>query len=213
MRLEWRTKAILALGFCAMVAGTPAVAATPADAFIQQGTEKAISILTDRSASDADKRGKMEDLMATLLDLKRMAIFALGPAARSASPAEVDAYIDAYRAFALANYTAELSGYMGQTIEITGSAARAPGDYIVSALVRDPNDKRSPPAPVSFRVLDEGGGRLALVDAAVEGVWFTLAQRDDFNGFLSQNGGDIAKLVEHLKTMAAHPDPQGQAAR
>lgn len=207
----------MALGLAAalvMAVSIPAHAQnSAAESYIAQNTAKAISLLKDRSLSESDRRQQMQALISSLLDLKRMALFTLGPAAKTASPADIDAFVAAYQFFALANYTAELGGYSGQSLNVTGAMERAPGDYIVSAVVRDSGDKTGEPVPVSFRVLDEGGGKFALVDAAVEGVWFTLAQRDDFTGFLGQNGGDVSKLAVHLKDMAAQAGAAGRASR
>jgi len=196
-----------------LFAPAPARAQTPAESFVQQGTSKAIAILGDKTLSDAQRQDQVARLMTSLLDMKRMALFTLGPAVKSARPADLNAFVAAYREFALATYEAELGGYSGQTLNVTGSTERAPGDTIVNAVVNDPNDKSDAPAQVSFRVLDEGQGQLALVDASVEGVWFTLAQRDDFTGFLGQNGGDVTKLAAHLKDMAAHVEAGAQARR
>jgi phospholipid transport system substrate-binding protein len=190
----------------------PAWSQTPAESFVQQGTAKAIAILADKTLSNAQRQEQIANLMTSLLDLKRMALFTLGPAVKSANPVDLDAFFAAYRTFALATYEAELGGYSGQTLNVTGSSERAPGDTIVNATVVDPNDKDDAPAQVSFRVLDDGQGHFALVDASVEGVWFTLAQRDDFTGFLGQNGGDVTKLAAHLKEMAAQVEAGVQAA-
>jgi phospholipid transport system substrate-binding protein len=199
---------------CLLTAGAAhAQVQSAAETFVRQDADKVIAVLNDKSLGEADKRARVAVLMTSLLDLKRMAMFTLGPAAKTASPADLDAYVAAYREFALANYAAELSGYMGQSLQLTGAAQRAPGDFIVNATVADPSDKSDPPSPVSFRVLDEGGGKFALVDASIAGIWFTIAQRDDFTGYLSQNGGDMGKLVAHLKALAAHPQSASQASR
>jgi phospholipid transport system substrate-binding protein len=197
--------ALAFLPVLAVLAPGSACAQDAAQVFIQQDADKTLAILKNSSAGDEDRAAKIRDLMSSLLDLKRMAMFTLGPAARTASPADIEAFVAAYKEFALANYSSELSGYMGQSLRITGSTQRAPGDYVVNAVVTDPAHRGDPPVSVSFRVLDEGGGKLALVDASVEGVWFTLAQRDDFTGFLGQNNGDVTKLIAHLKDLAAHP--------
>lgn len=195
-----------------LIAPAPAAAQTPAETFVQQGTGKALAILGNKTLNDAQRRDQIATLMTSLLDLKRMALFTLGPAVKSASPADLDTFVAAYRDFALATYEAELGGYAGQTLSVTGSTERAPGDTIVNAVVDDPNDKSDAPAQVSFRVIDEGQGQLALVDASVEGVWFALAQRDDFTGYLGQNGGEVTKLAAHLKDMAARVQAGAQAA-
>jgi phospholipid transport system substrate-binding protein len=201
---------------CLLTAGT-ARAQSAAETFVRQDADRVIAVLNDKSIGAADRRARVAALMTSLLDLKRMAMFTLGPAAKTASPADLDAYVAAYREFALANYAAELSGYMGQSLQLTGSAQHGPGDFIVSATVADPSDKTDPPVPVNFRVLDEGGGKFALVDASIAGIWFTIAQRDDFTGYLSQNGGDMGKLIAHLKALAARPQSasssSSQAAR
>jgi phospholipid transport system substrate-binding protein len=186
---------------------------SPAEAFVQQGADGALRILRDGALNDVQRNDGMQSLMSSFLDLKRMALFTLGSAARTASASDTAAFVSAYRDFALANYTTELSAYMGESLQITGSSERAAGDFIVNAEVIDPNHKAETPTPVSFRVLDEGAGKYALVDASVAGVWFTLAQRDDFSGFLGQNGGDITKLAAHLKDLSAHARPGGEPAR
>ncbi|MGD0191265.1 MAG: ABC transporter substrate-binding protein [Rhizomicrobium sp.] len=213
MRARSMTLPAMALTLTVMVLGPfcwlsqAARADNVEEAFVQQSAGKTLAILKDKALSSSDKHARMHDLMSSLLDLKRMAMFTLGPAAHTASPTDLDLYVRAYSDFALANYAAELTTYMGQSLQVTGSAQRAKGDFIVNAEVIDPNDKADGPTAVSFRVLDEGGGQLALVDASVAGIWFTLAQRDDFSGFLSQNGGDISKLAAHLNDLSAHPKP------
>ncbi len=209
MKARWAIALRLARRVAALLLfSTPAWPQTPAESFVEQGTAKAIAILGDKTLSAGQRNEQIAQLMASLLDLKRMALFTLGPAVKSANPGDLDTFVSAYREFALASYEAELGGYSGQTLTVTGSAERAPGDYIVNATVTDASDKADAPAQVSFRVLDEGQGQFNLVDASVGGVWFTLAQRDDFTGFLGQNGGGVTKLAAHLKEMAA----QAQAA-
>jgi ABC-type transporter MlaC component len=57
------------------------------------------------------------------------------------------------------------------------------------------------PATANFRMLKEADGNFAVVDANIEGVWFGLAERDDIQGFLQQNGHDLSKLAAHLQEM------------
>ena len=90
----------------------------------------------------------------------------------------------------------------GQQVRVTGSKERAPGDFILSADVTDPvaaHDEK--PLPVRFRVLLEGD-RYSVVDASVQGVWFELAQRDNVQGFLGANGGNISKLITHINQLS-----------
>jgi phospholipid transport system substrate-binding protein len=109
-----------------------------------------------------------------------------------------------YKAFTIASYGSQLNGYGGETLKVTGSSERAPGDYIVNAVVMDPSAPNDPmQVPVAFRVADEGGGKYAVVDASVAGIWLGLAQRADFGGYLSRHGNSVPALTDHLKEVTA----------
>src|ERR1700722_1658357 len=155
-----------------LFASEPTHAQATPDGFVKLEVDQGIRILANKTLSDADRRAQIETLLASLLDMRRMALFTLGPAARTAPPADVEAFVEAYRTFALANYESQLGAYNGQMLQVKGAKARGADDYVVTAFVMDPNDKAGPPTEVDFRVLGEGG-KFAVVDASVEGVWFT----------------------------------------
>ena len=195
----------MGLSFGAAVAmgplATVARAATPVETFVQQSIDQGIAILKNKALSDAERRAQVRDLLFRLMDAEKVGLFALGPARAKASQADLDAYVDAFKAFMVASYESRLSGYDGQSLKITTSTERAPGDYLVTAALVDPSDPQDPdPVQVVFRVLDEGG-KFAVVDASIAGVWMGLAQRDDFGGFLSQHGESVPALTAHLKEM------------
>jgi ABC-type transporter MlaC component len=194
--------AVAALG---VLAATPALADTAAvEAYAQQTIDHGIGILKDTSLTEAARQSEVRDFLLSIMDVNRIALYILGPAAQSAPPADVAAFETAFQAFTLANYEAQLGAYGGQTLKVVGATERAPGDYVVTANLVDPTDPpSSPPTPIAFRILDEGGGKYAIMDANVEGVWFEKVQHDDAQGFLAQNGGSLPKLVDHLNAMAA----------
>lgn len=179
----------------------------PAEQFVQHGADSGIAILKDKSLSAADRKARVDDFLKSLLDLHRMAMFTLGQTASSASPEDINAFVDAYGQFAVANYDSELGAYGGQSIQVTNSVQRTDTDFIVTASITDPATPSAPPGLVSLRVLDEGGGKFAVVDASVEGVWFTVAQRDEYAAFLKSNGGSVAALTAKLRDMAAKLHP------
>jgi phospholipid transport system substrate-binding protein len=185
----------------AAAAASPA--GSPVEAFVQQSIDRGIGILKDTSLSDEARREQLGRFMAEVLDTKRMALFMLGEAQAKAAPADLDAYAEAYKAFSIARYQSQLDGYGGQTLKVTGSQERAPGDYIVDAVVVDPAAPNDPsPLPVSFRVEDEHG-KFAVVDAGIMGIWLGLAQRDDFGGYLSQHADSVPALTAHLRDVTS----------
>lgn len=194
------------VAFGLLLSATAAAGAAPlapAEQFVQDGADRAVAILKDKSLSDAARKQKLWDFLAELLDLKRTALYALGAAASAAPPDALTAYIGAYSRFALANYLSEVNGYGGEIVAVTGSVTRSDTDVIVNANILDAAAKPGTPplAEVAFRVV-KADGKFAIVDASVAGVWFTLAQHDDFQGFLAQNKGDVAALTERLNAMA-----------
>jgi len=195
----------MGLSFGAAVAMGPlatiARAATPVETFVQQSIDQGIAILKNKTLSDAERRAQVRDILFRLIDAKKIGLFALGSARGKASQADLDAYVDAFKAFTVASYESRLSGYDGQALKITTSTARAPGDYLVTAALVDPSDPQDTDSlQIVFRVLDEGG-KFAVVDASIAGVWMGLAQRDDFSSFLSQHGESVLALTAHLKEM------------
>jgi phospholipid transport system substrate-binding protein len=138
----------------------------------------------------------------------------LGDVREKAAASDLDVYAEAYRAFTVANYESQLNGYGGQTLKVTSSIERAPGDFIVNAVVVDPAMPNDPnPLPVAFRVMDEGGGKFAVVDASLMGIWLGVAQRSEFTAYLSQHGDDVAALSAHLHEMAVKFSPISSAPR
>ncbi len=183
---------------------TPAFAASAVESYVSQTVDQGLALLNNKSLSPSEKDAELRNYLKTTLDIDRIALFTLGPAAKTASPADVAAYESAFETFTLANYVDRVGAYGGQSLKITGVEEHAPGDFIVSVEVVDPAAPTNvPPDSAKFRVLQAADGHFAVVDANVEGVWFELAQRDDIQGFLHQNGDSIPKLIEHLNAITA----------
>lgn len=199
-------RAILALIIASAslaVAGVPASAnVAPAEAYVQNNVQVGLSILNNHSASTDQKREQFEHFILGLTDMKRIANFTLGQYKRTASPQEQEAFAQAFQTYAIAVYQSYFSKYSGQTLKVTGSQQRAPGDTIVSTVMIDPNDKSGqPPLEVDFRVLGESG-KYVVIDFSVSGIWLALEERDQFSAFLGQNNGSIPTLITHLKELA-----------
>jgi phospholipid transport system substrate-binding protein len=189
------------------VAPSRAQDASAAQGYVQTNVQAALGILQDTGSSAPARRERIHTFLLSLLDVQRISLFMLGSAQTTASPAAVAAYNDACRDFMVANYDSKLGTYAGQTLSITGAVQHAPGDYVVSAVLIDPRGSangRTPPE-VDFRILDEGG-KFYIVDASIEGVWLAVAEREDFQGFLSAHNGDVDALTAHLKDMTAKLD-------
>lgn len=198
-------RAFLALAVLAaapLLAAQPAAAATPAETFVNDNIQKGLSILRDQKLTTNQRRDQFEALLLSLVDVQRVAVFTLGQYRRAAPPADVDAFVAAYKNYATAAYHSYFSRYTNQTLKVTGSTERSPTDYVVHTQLIDPNTSQQP-AQVDFRVRTDGG-KPVLVDISYQGIWLSLSQRDQFVAFLGQNNGNVRTLIAHLSDLAVN---------
>ena len=196
-------RAVLAIAMllaAPVLATLPAASATPAETFVNDNIQKVLEILRDKKLSTAQRSDQFKTLLLRLVDTRRIALYTLGQYRNSASPADIDAFAAAFQDYASAAYQTYFSKYTNQTLKVTGSTQRNPTDFVVHTQLIEPGSSQ-PPATVDFRVRTDGG-KPVLVDVAYEGVWLSLAQRDQFVNFLGQNNGNVRTLIAHLSDMA-----------
>jgi phospholipid transport system substrate-binding protein len=186
----------------AISAASAAQAATPAEAFVSQSIDRGFAILNNHSLSSSARASQFQSFLEGLTDIDRIAKFTLGAARRTASPQDIAAFDTAFRAYAIQVYQSRLSQYSGQTLKVTGSTERQPGDYVVSTTLVDPSSKGKQPLRVDFRVLNDKG-RMVVIDVAVEGIWIAITERDQFSAFLGQHNGSVTALAAHLDQLTA----------
>ena len=200
-------KAAIAASILAIAMLAPAAAAadstTAAENFVQSNVQRGLSILNNHSIPDAQRRAQFRDFLTGLTDIRRIAIFTLGAAKRTASQADQDAFVNAFRDYAVAVYESRLSAYSGQTLKVTGATERTPGDTVVQTVLVDPNARSNGEAPieVDFRVLNDNG-KFVVIDASIAGVWLAIEERDQFSAFLEQNNDSVPQLTAHLEALA-----------
>lgn len=184
------------------VTAEPAAAAHGAEAFVQTNVDRGLAILNNKSASADQRKAQFAQFILGLTDMRRIANFTLGQYKRSASPAEQEQFAAAFQNYATAVYQSYFAKYSGQSLKVTGSQERAPGDTIVQTQLVDPNDHSgNQPLEVDFRVSGTDG-KFVVIDFSVAGIWLALEERDQFSSFLGQNGGNIQTLIKHLGDLA-----------
>jgi ABC-type transporter MlaC component len=204
MKSSGSVRVAVAVAAAAALFAIPALAASPVETYAQSTIDQGVLLLQDKSMNAEARSAELRNFLGSTLDLKRIALFTLGDAGKSAAQASLDAYEKAFEDFTLTTYVGRVGGYGGQTLKVSQVTERAPGDFIVEVSVWDPSDPPgTPPGAALFRVLAEPGGGFAVVDASVQGVWLEVAEREDIQGYLEQNGEDIAKLTDHLNTLTA----------
>jgi phospholipid transport system substrate-binding protein len=177
-------------------------AATPAEEFVQTNVQKGLTILNS-GGSKEQKRDEFRNFLLKLTDLKRIADYTLGPVKNSTSPADLAAFEDAFREYAFAVYESEFQKYSGQTLKVTGSIERKPGDFLVSTVLIDPRaQKGSDPITVDFRIFGTPG-HFTVADIIVLGLDLAITEQDDFSSVLAQNNNSVKALTANLKERAS----------
>ncbi len=197
-----RMMALAAIAGAFSIGAMPAGAATPAESYIEDNVRHGLAILNDKSLTPDQTEQRFLIFLDSLTDVRRIALFTLGSAASTASPSDVDAFVNAFRDYADAVDQSQLTEYSGETLKVTGSVERAPGDFIVNTVITEPNG-RTTGSEVDFRV-SSTGSRMVVTDVSVRGVWLALQERDQFAGFLSQHNNDVKALAEDLKQRASN---------
>jgi phospholipid transport system substrate-binding protein len=189
----------------------PVASASPAaEAFVQRNVDRGLQMLNNSSLSKEQRQAQFRNFLLTLTDLRRIALYTLGPARRSVTPAEQEAFIEAFRDYAFAVYGAEFSKYSGQSLRVTGAIERAPGDELVRTVLVDPRAAQGQePIEVDFRVYGSGG-KLSVVDIVVAGLDLAITEQDDFSSFLAQHNNDVKALIANLRQRAERVRTTGQ---
>lgn len=175
--------------------------AQDAEAFIAENAQEVIGALQDLSAGETQLDAVRADFRARveiLADLDRITHFVLGRYRRTASEDQLEEFRDTFREYAFSVYENELTNYAGQTLMVTRTVTRAPGDYIVETDVTGGPDNQT--YDVNWRVLESDSGALQVVDVQVMGIWLAQTQRDQIVSVIGNNRGDVSAAIELLRS-------------
>ena len=196
--------AALALGVvatgAAVLPGQAAYAQSTRDAgaeqFVQAEAQKVISVLGNKGMSTAAKATTFRGLIDQIADVPRISNFVLGKYSRTITPAQRQKFNTVFRIYAQNVYETRLNDYSGETVKVTGSIVKKPGDVIVNTTVGGGQLKQ--PIPVAWRVIG-GGSSWKVVDVQVKGIWLAITQQQDFVSTIDNAGGNVDVLINQLQ--------------
>lgn len=179
-------------------AQTAAASSDTALAFIDNVGSKALNTLKDPALSQAQKQAVLQQLFADTVDVNYVAKFVLGRYWRAATPAQQQAYLEAYKPFLIKSYVGRLTNYSGQSYSLISSKP-LPNGAVVGMKLTSP-DNSTPPVEVYYR-LNKTAESFKVVDIIVEGVSLLSTQRSEFSGIVANQGLDF--LTAALKKKSA----------
>jgi len=170
-------------------------------AISQSGAESLISNLT-KDIFLVINSGKPEKVMlrdferifVKYADVPVIARSSLGFARRSASKSQINSYTKAFQGYVTRKYGKRFREFIGAEIKVTKSQKSKRG-YLVDSSV---TFKGKRPFLVQWQVSDASGRNL-MFDLIIEGISLLRLEREEIGIMLDRRGGDINKLIAHLK--------------
>ncbi|MFN3626807.1 MAG: phospholipid-binding protein MlaC [Parvibaculum sp.] len=189
---------------CLALAVTPAQASTDeAISFVKNVSEQAIAIISDKSASAAEREVAFRALLNENADMDRIAAFALGQYLRTPNEAQRAEYRKLVENFIVKVYVTRLSDYNNEKLTILGARERGENQAIVQSEIRFTNGRQ--PVSVDWWLVQKNGA-YKIFDVNVVGVWLAQEQRSAFTSVIRSNGGDFDALLKHLRTQISRAE-------
>lgn len=134
------------------------------------------------------------NIFSKYADVPTIARSSLGVASRQASPAQMQAFTDAFRGYIARKYGQRFNEFVGAQFEVQG-AQQVKSFYEVTTLahLRGKN-----PFTVVWQVSDKSGRNL-FFNLIIEGVNMLAAERTEIGSMLDAQHGDINALIKQLQ--------------
>lgn len=178
----------------------PARADAGAEQYVQALADEVYAVLSDKSLDAAGKSAKLRAMVDAKVNVKQIAYFTLGKYRRDATPAELDEFVTVFKEYAIGLYEGRLTEYAGEKLTVTGSVDRSEKEVIVASDIPYPGQPE--PFKLNWRVI-KGDTGYSIIDVQIEGIWMAQDLREQFASIITQNGGKVAALISHLKSIAA----------
>ncbi|WP_394197784.1 MlaC/ttg2D family ABC transporter substrate-binding protein [Litoreibacter albidus] len=177
----------------------------PLPAFALSGS--AAESLVNAAVADINKiiaSGKSERAMQSdfqrvferYADVNIIALTTLGPARRSASKAEVSAFVKAFKGYFTRKYGKRFHEFVGGQIIVEGSRASKSNVEVQSTAKL----RGSAPFKVTWLVSDKSGSP-KIFNIIIEGVNTLTSERAEIGAMLDKRRGDIGALTADLNTL------------
>ncbi len=185
----------LAAGSAALALARPALALDTASARALIGRlVDDINRIINSGESEQQMFKDFEQVFNKYSDVPVIARSTLGIAARSATPAQMKAYTEAFTGYISRKYGRRFREFIGGKITVV-SAQKVNGFYSVDSVAKLRGEA---PFDVRWDVSDRSGRDL-FFNIVIEGINMLAAERTEIGSMLDKNGGNINALIALLK--------------
>ncbi len=167
--------------------------------FVKKFADEAITILNNKQLEKSEKNDQFTNLVMSAIDLNLISQFVLSKTWKSATDDQKERYILAFKKYFINSYANKLDQYSGEKIIVNGSEEA--GKYVIvdTDIVREGTDTLK--INLKWRLLNKNND-IKIIDLNIEGISLVIAQREEFQSFLSNNGGDLNALIEKIVSVS-----------
>ena len=166
--------------------------------FVSNFADNAISILSNESLNASQKNIQFTELVMSSIDMNLISKFVLSKYWKLATDDQKKAYLSAFKQYFISSYANKLDQYSGEKVIIVSSNAAKKFVIVKSNIVRDGTDTLK--IELDWRLLSRDG-QTKIIDLSIEGISLIIAQREEFQSFLSNNEGNVDALIEKLNSI------------
>ena len=181
----------------------PIVAASAAPrepgAFIEDLGKRAIILLSDKKATLTEQRTGFRALLREGFATRAIGYFVIGKYRRGTSRETVNEFVKTFENYVIELYSSQFKNYSGETFKVIRviKTNRPSDSIVITNILRDGGKKIF---KIAFQIRQRPNKPSKIIDLKIEGVSMILAQREEFTGFISRNGGKLQALIDVLKT-------------
>lgn len=189
--------AVLALGFLFNAFSAKAdINANGAEQFVKNVTKDGIENIINANIPPKEKDARFEKLFNNALDLKFIGQFVLGRYWRTATPAQREAFIDAYRELNIQTWSKRFDEFKGRKFIFQGTTpSNSANQVFVNTEV--PMDQGAP-AKVVWRV-KQTGDSYKIVDIIIENVSLAITARNEYSAYIKKAPNGVDDLIKDLQ--------------
>ena len=153
-----------------------------------------INGIINSGASEQSMYASFEQVFITYADVSIIAQSALGVAARSASPGQMQAFTAVFQGYISRKYGSRFREFIGGSIEVVDAKQVKSFYEVISTAYL----KGQSPFEVRWQVSGKSGRDL-FFNMIIEGVNMVATERTEIGALLDQRGGDLDRLIVDLK--------------
>ena len=169
--------------------------------FVTDLGNRAIELLSSKTASEEEQEQRFRRILREGFAVRKIGIFVLGKYRRSATKGEISEFLDLFEDYIVSLYSSAFRSYSGETFVVSRIVkTRNPRDTMVVAHINP--DALDGPTKVVFQVR-RSADDYKILDVKIQGVSMIVTQRDEFTGFIRNNGGKVAALIKALRKKTA----------